>query len=278
MSSFHHSVINNNAIGLFDSGMGGLTVMREVMTHLPNENVIYFGDIARLPYGTKSVETIRKFTAQTVKFLLDQNVKAIVIACNTITSVAVDLVKELAGDIPVLDVISSGSKTCMSDQIRKIGVIATPATINSMAYPKAIHQFNPQAQIISQACALFVPMIEEGLPPDHPALELIARDYLQPLIAENIDSLVLGCTHYPLIKETIKKIMGNHVTIIDPAIQITEDLIGRLFSAKLFNEANQPGKYKYFVTDLPLKFKENGERFLHNTMDHIQLVNVADLE
>lgn len=270
--------LNINAIGVFDSGMGGLTVMREIMNQLPHEDVVYFGDIARLPYGTKSVDTIRKFTTQTVQFLLKQNVKAIVIACNTISSVAVDLVKGLAGDIPVLDVISSGSKSCINNKFTKIGVIATPATINSGAYPKAIHNHNPNAKIIPQACALFVPMVEEGLSANHPALKIIAREYLEPLIAQNIDSIVLGCTHYPLIKDTIKEIVGNNVTIIDPAFQVTLDLKTALANNNMLNNLQKTGNYSYFVTDLPLKFKQNGERFLHNTMNQINLIDVSELE
>lgn len=263
----------NNPIGVFDSGMGGLTVMREIMHALPHENIIYFGDIARLPYGTKSVTTIRKFALQTAKFLLSQNVKAIVIACNTISAIAKDEVQEAAGNIPVVDVISAGSRDATSNGYNKVGVIATPATINSNAYPIAIQKLNPSINIISQACALFVPMIEEGFI-HHDALELIAHDYLDTLKKQDIDALVLGCTHYPLINDVVAKIMGNSVKIINPAITACNELVKILTNKNLLNPQQSKGNHRYFVTDIPLKFKENGERFLANKMDKIELVNL----
>ncbi|MCC2624196.1 MAG: glutamate racemase [Burkholderiales bacterium] len=265
----------NNPIGVFDSGMGGLTVMREIMSAMPHENIIYFGDIARLPYGTKSVTTIRKFALQTAKFLINQNVKAIVIACNTISAIAKDEVQEAAGNIPVVDVISAGSRDATSNGYKNVGVIATPATINSKAYPVAINQLNPTIEILSQACALFVPMIEEGFT-QHKALELIAHDYLDILKHQNIDALVLGCTHYPLIKDTIAQIMGNSVKIIDPAITACNELNRILTSKNILNPNQEKGNYHYFVTDIPLKFKENGERFLGTKMDKIELVNLDE--
>ncbi|MCC2645275.1 MAG: glutamate racemase [Burkholderiales bacterium] len=261
----------NNPIGVFDSGMGGLTVMREIMHTLPHEDIIYFGDIARLPYGTKSITTIRKFALQTAKFLIKQNVKAIVIACNTISAIAKDEVQKAAGNIPVIDVISAGSSDAR--HYNKIGIIATPATINSHAYPTAIYHQNPSALIVSQACALFVPMIEEGFI-EHKALELIAREYLGMLIKQNINALVLGCTHYPLIKGTIMKIMGREVHIIDPAHTACRDLVKVLTNKNLLNLQKTTGSYHYFVTDIPLKFQENGERFLANKMENIELVNI----
>lgn len=263
---------SHNPIGVFDSGMGGLTVMREIMHALPHENIIYFGDIARLPYGTKSVTTIRKFALQTARFLLSQNVKAIVIACNTISAIAKDEVQEAAKNIPVIDVISAGSHDAAKGY-EKVGVIATPATINSNAYPVAIHQLNPEIEIISQACALFVPMIEEGFI-QHPALKLIAQDYLSVLKKHNIDALVLGCTHYPLIKDAVAETIGKSVHIIDPAITACRDLIKILTNKNLLNPEQINGSYRYFVTDIPLKFRENGERFLANKMDKIELVNL----
>jgi glutamate racemase len=264
---------SGNPIGVFDSGMGGLTVMREIMHTIPHENMIYFGDIARLPYGTKSVTTIRKFALQTAKFLLNQNVKAIVIACNTISAIAKDEVQEVAKNIPVIDVISAGSYDATSNGYKKVGVIATPATINSNAYPMAIKQLNPSIEILSQACALFVPMIEEGFT-QHQALKLIAHDYLDILKKQNVDALVLGCTHYPLIKDTIAQIMGSSVKIIDPAITACNELNKILTSKNLLNSQQSSGSYRYFVTDIPLKFRENGERFLGAKMDKIELVNL----
>lgn len=265
---------NHNPIGVFDSGIGGLTVVKSLMQQLPHENIVYFGDIARIPYGTKSVATIKKFTEQTMRFLLKQDVKAIIIACNTISAVAKDTVIQLAGSIPVIDVISAGAKaaTQLSSQ-NTIGVIATPATINSNAYPQAIHRLNPQQRVYSQACALFVTMVEEGFI-DHPALELVARDYLQPLIEDKIDSLILGCTHYPLISKAIAKIMGDQVTIIDPAITACQELAQILTRRNLLNNNNKAGKYKFYVTDVPVKFQAIGERFLNHPIEYLDVVNV----
>lgn len=267
--------INNQApIGVFDSGMGGLTVMQEIMHSLPNEDIIYFGDIARLPYGTKSVATIRKFAEQTVQFLLNKKVKAIVIACNTISAIAAEEVKKIAGShIPVIDVISAGSSDAVYGKHNKIGIIATPATINSNAYPLAIHKLNPSVQTVTQACALFVSLIEEGFI-EHPATKLIAIDYLNSLKEQNIDALILGCTHYPLIKRIISEIMGNTVKIIDPAITTTLKLTEMLINHNLLNNQPKNGNYHYYVTDIPVKFQENGERFLAHKMTNIELVSI----
>lgn len=263
---------NNSPIGVFDSGIGGLSVVKSLMESLPNENVVYFGDIARIPYGTKSVATIKKFTEQTVKFLLKQEVKAIVIACNTISAVAKDTVLQLAGNIPVIDVISAGTKAS-TDISDKIGVIATPATINSNAYPRAIHEINSDAQVFSQACALFVPMIEEGFI-EHAALELIARDYLAPLLEDDIDSLILGCTHYPLIYKTIAKVAGDKVKIIDPAITTCKQLADVLIDCDMLNTSGKRGQYKFYVTDVPVKFQRIGEMFLNHALEHLEVVSV----
>ncbi|MEN9945857.1 MAG: hypothetical protein RLZZ293_243 [Pseudomonadota bacterium] len=266
-------IYSNNPIGVFDSGIGGLSVVKSLMHQLPNENIIYFGDIARIPYGTKSVATIKKFTEQTVKFLLKQEVKAIIIACNTISAVAKDTVLQLAGSIPVIDVISAGTKaSCAVSQ--SIGIIATPATINSNAYPRAIHQLNPQAQVYSQACALFVPMVEEGFI-HHPALNLIAKEYLTPLINNTaIDSLVLGCTHYPLITDIISQVVGDNIKIIDPAITACQDLYKIMLANNSLNTQHQHGLYKFYVTDVPVKFQRIGELFLNNPIEHLEVVSV----
>lgn len=261
-----------NPIGVFDSGIGGLTVVKSLMQQLPHENIVYFGDIARIPYGTKSVATIKKFTEQTVRFLLKQDVKAIIIACNTISAVAKDTVIQLANDVPVIDVISAGA-TAATINGKNIGVIATPATINSNAYPQAIHKLAPHTVVHSQACALFVTMVEEGFI-DHPALELVARDYLESLIEDKIDTLVLGCTHYPLIKKTIAKIMGEKVSIIDPAITACQKLTEILQQKNLLNNTGRPGKYKFYVTDVPVKFQSIGERFLNYPIEYLDVVNV----
>ena len=206
---------NTKPIGVFDSGVGGLSNMKGIIDILPHEDIIFFGDNARVPYGNKSAATIKKFTQQIVQFLLDQEVKAIVIACNTISATAKDIVLQMANGIPVIDVISSGASVAIdTTKNNKIGVIATLTTVASNAYQKQIHTINPSIQVLSHACPLFVPFVEEDLC-EHPALELIARDYLKPLLNSNIDCLILGCTHYPLLKSMIQKICGNKIQIID---------------------------------------------------------------
>lgn len=263
----------NSPIGVFDSGIGGLTVVKSLMHNLPQENVVYFGDIARIPYGTKSVSTIKKFTEQTVRFLLNQDVKAIIIACNTISAVAKDTVLQLAGNIPVIDVISAGAKAATASA-NKIGVIATPATINSNAYPRAIQQLNPQSEVHSQACALFVNMIEEGFI-KHPALDLIAAEYLNPLLKYKLEALILGCTHYPLITDTIAKIIGNDIKIIDPAITAVSLLQSILAKTGQLNQNTTiNGNYRFYVTDVPIKFQSIGEMFLGHPMQHLEVVSV----
>ena len=263
---------NNSPIGVLDSGIGGLTVAKSIMQKLPHENIVYFGDIARLPYGTKSVETIKKFAKQTVQFLLQHNVKAIVIACNTISAVAKNEVLELAGSIPVFDVISSGSEACAKDG-HKIGIIATPATINSNAYPNSILKQNKNAIISQVACTLFVPLIEEGYI-NHQALDIIAREYLKPLINDNIDTLVLGCTHYPIIKDTIAKIIGNKIKIIDPADKTSDNLVATLTKLNMLNNSSLNPTYEFYVTELSHKFNTIGEMFLKTKLAPPQLVSL----
>ena len=263
---------SSNPIGVFDSGIGGLTVVKSLMQQLPHENIVYFGDIARIPYGTKSVATIRKFTEQTVRFLLQQDVKAIIIACNTISAVAKETVIKLANGIPLIDVISAGA-LASSKNGQNIGIIATPVTIDSNAYPQAIKKINSHLKVHSQACALFVTMVEEGFI-DHPALELVAKDYLQSMLDAKIDTLVLGCTHYPLIKKTIAKIMGNSVAIIDPATTACLQLAEILQQKNMLNLSPRPGKYKFYVTDVPVKFQAIGERFLNHPIEHLEVVTL----
>jgi glutamate racemase len=269
---------NNHSkpIGVFDSGIGGLTVVKNIMQSLPHEDVIYFGDLARLPYGTKSVATIQKFARETVKFLLKQNVKAIVIACNTIASVAKDTVVELAANIPVLDVITSGSEDSIKNGAvinRTIGVIGTSVTINSNAYTNTIYHLSPNATIITKACPLFVPLIEEGLL-DHPALELIAQDYLNSFIQLNLDCLVLGCTHYPLIQNIIQKIIGSNVRLIDPAVSTVLKLQQLLESHDMLNLKHELGSYSFFVTEISRTFKQIGETFLNKSISKLELVTL----
>ena len=236
----------HSPIGVFDSGIGGLTVVRALMERLPYENIVYFGDTARVPYGVKSVETIAHFTTQIAQFLLEKDVKLLVIACNTMAAVAAQVVKDLS-PVPVLDVIDAGAVSARGG--KRIGVIGTPTTINSNAYARAIHDYAPDSRIHSQACALFVPLVEEGWL-DHPVTRLTAQEYLAPLLAQGIDTLVLGCTHYPYVIPLIEEIAGPAVRVIDPAPAVARQM-GRLLA-----ERGAP---------IPAEFADSRFVFLANT-------------
>jgi glutamate racemase len=258
----------NQPIGVFDSGIGGLTVVRALMERLPFENIAYFGDTARVPYGVKSVETIAHYTTQIAQFLLEREVKLLVIACNTMAAVAAQVVKDLSA-VPVLDVIEAGAVAARGG--RRIGVIGTPTTINSNAYARAIHDHAPESRIHSQACALFVPLVEEGWL-DHDVTRLTARDYLKPLLAEDIDTLVLGCTHYPLLKPLLRDIAGAEVRLVDSAEAMADQVATLLHDKRLANPGPSEPRYDFYVTDVPLRFQTIGERFLGRTLSHVHVV------
>lgn len=221
-------------IGVFDSGMGGLTVMREIMRQIPNEKVIYFGDTARVPYGSKSKETVTRFSRQIVRFLQSKQVKAIVVACNTASAYALnDLEREI--DIPIIGVVKPGAKVAAEvTRNGQVGVIATEGTISSNIYTTYIRQLRPEVQVTGKACPLFVPLVEEGLWQD-PVTDEIAKRYLSSLIDTGIDTLILGCTHYPLIRSTVAKVMGDHVTLVNPAYETARELKELLMEKGLFN-------------------------------------------
>lgn len=258
------------AIGVFDSGVGGLTVMRALMERLPNENLIYFGDTARVPYGVKSKDTIRNFSRQIAHFLLAQDVKALVIACNTIAAVAGEEIRALCPDKPVLDVIAAGARcasTCSRNGV--IGVMATSTTVNSNAYARAIASLNPRLRVVSQACPLLTPIIEEGWL-EHEITRLTLREYLRPLLAENIDTLVLGCTHYPLIKPLLQEEISS-VCLVDSAITTADAVAVALTEHNLRNDATSAPQYTFYVSDIPLRFQTIAERFLGRSLDHISV-------
>jgi len=214
-------IINNRPIGVFDSGIGGITVLRELAKNFPRESFIYLGDTARLPYGSKSAETVRKYLLQNMKFLVSKNVKAIVIACNTASTQTYE--NSFEGR-PIYNVIDPSAKlACKITQNKKIAVLATRATISSGAYTTKIQKILPTAEILTQACPLFVPLAEEGWY-DDPITNLVAYRYLNHLKNSDIDTVVLGCTHYPLLKPAIKKIFGNHVHLVDSSVAISEQL------------------------------------------------------
>ena len=263
--------LKQRPIGVFDSGVGGLTVVRALMERLPMENIVYFGDTARVPYGVKSRPTIETFTAQIVEFLLQNEVKALVIACNTIAAVAGQRVRQLAGNMPVRDVISAGAAAALSaTRNNHIGVIATNTTVNSNAYARAIHLQNPETRVQSQACPLFVPLVEEGWL-DHEVTRLTAREYLKPLLAEDVDTLVLGCTHYPLLKPLLQR-EAPGLLMVDSAITTAEATAKALGEQGLLNQSGAAADYRFYVSDIPLRFQTIGERFLGRSLEQLEMV------
>lgn len=234
-------------IGVFDSGVGGLTVVREIIRQLPSENIVYFGDTARVPYGTKSRDTIINYSEQIVHFLKTKQVKAIVVACNTATSYALDVLKEKL-DIPIIGVVRPGAVTAVNaTRNKRIGIIATEGTIGSGIYPKVIHKYDPEIQVVQKACPLFVSLVEEGWT-DDPVTDEVARRYLKSLQASDVDTLVLGCTHYPLLRKTIGRLVGDGVTLVNPAYETACSLRELLKEEGIYRETGEPS-YHFFVSD-----------------------------
>lgn len=270
--------LQNAPIGVFDSGVGGLTVAREIMRQIPNEKIVYFGDTARVPYGSKSKDTVTKYSKQIVRFLRTQNVKAVVIACNTASAYALDEIeKEI--DIPIIGVVRPGAKVAVeATRNGKIGVIATEGTINSQIYSTYIKQIDESINVIGKACPLFVPLVEEGLLVD-PVTDEIAMRYLSELIDRDIDTLILGCTHYPLIRSTVGKIMGDQVTLVNPAYETARELKELLESEDLLNKKEVElgeNKYRFFVSDGAEKFKRFANSALKYGILSAKTINIEE--
>jgi glutamate racemase len=261
----------SNPIGVFDSGVGGLTVVRALMERLPFEEILYFGDTARVPYGVKSPETITAYARQITDFLLRRNVKLLIIACNTMAAVAYEAIKHLS-PVPVLDVIDAGARAAANaTRTKAIGVIGTPVTINSNAYARAIHTYDSEIRVFSQACPLFVPLVEEGWF-DHPVTRLTATEYLKPVLAERVDTLVLGCTHYPLLKPLLQEAAGPEIRLIDSAEAMAAITAGLLAETGMGNPRRTAPDYRFFITDLPHRFQTIGEHILGRTLSHLEIV------
>src|SRR5574344_686705 len=240
-------------VGIFDSGVGGLTVAREVMRQMPNENIVYFGDTARVPYGSKSKETIINFSRQIVEFLKTKNVKAIVIACNTASALALETIKEEV-DIPVIGVVKPGAKTAaMTTKNKRIGVIGTEATINCGIYTEYLREINAEIQVFAKTCPLFTPLVEENWLYDSVTIE-IAERYLSEFKGYDIATLVLGCTHYPLIRHILQKVVGDKVSLVNPAYETAIALKKVLESNGLIREAGVM-EHKFYVSDGAEKFR-----------------------
>jgi glutamate racemase len=258
---------SSSPIAIIDSGLGGLTVARAIRHALPAESVVYFGDTARLPYGNKTAETVSRFVAQIIAFLRQYDPKHVVVACNTATALALPALKELYPDLSLSGVIDPGSKAAIIAAGRKvtpvIGVIATEATIKSRAYERAIHSRRRHARLITRPTPLLVPIIEEGRRADDPLVKLALHQYIKPLMDRGLDVLVLGCTHYPILKDAIVELVGANVAVIDSAEQCADDVARRLAEAHLLRgQETEPGEMHCYVTDDPDRFARLATRFL----------------
>jgi glutamate racemase len=263
------------SIGIFDSGVGGLTVLKEVVKALPQEDTIYFGDTARVPYGTKSPETVTRYALQVTSFLMERDIKLLVVACNTASAVSLETLEDKFS-IPIIGVIEPGAKRAVSvTRSGKVGVIGTAATIQSSAYAKAIKKINGDIQVLTRACPLFVPLAEEGWV-DNEVARLTARIYLQELRDAGVDTLVLGCTHYPLLKGIISEVMGDAVQLVDSAEETARTVGQILEESGLLRPSSENGNHHYYVTDVPAGFIRVGNRFLGGRLGDVYQVNLED--
>ena len=252
-------------IGLFDSGIGGLTVLQQIIEKLPRENTVYLGDTARSPYGTKSVETVLRYSFENADFLLQKGVKLVVVACNTSTAVALAALEENL-TVPVVGVIEPGARGALKKtRNKRVGVIGTEGTIQSGAYTQALKRLDPKVEVYSRACPLFVPLVEEGWL-DNEVVERTVESYLASLKKSGIDTLILGCTHYPLLKKAIRKFMGREVRLVDSAEE-TADEVSALLQKRSLEREKGKGSASFFVTDVPDRFIKVGRRFLGERVD-----------
>lgn len=256
-------------IGVFDSGLGGLTVAHAIMRQLPAESLVYFGDTARVPYGPKSPDTVRRYSHEIAAYLLDQGVKAIVVACNTATAHALPMLKDELG-VPVIGVVEPGARAAVrASRSGRIGVIATAGTIKSGAYVRAIESEAPDARVIARACPLLVPLVEEGWT-EHEATRAIAREYLAPFLHDEVDTLVLGCTHYPLLKPLIADVVGPDVRLIDSAEETALDT-RRMLAENALSATSGEGSYRFIASDDQQQFLTLGQRFFGDTIEHVEI-------
>lgn len=263
-------------IGVFDSGIGGLTVVAEIMKQLPTEEIVYFGDTARLPYGPKSKETVTQFAMQDTEFLLRRGVKMVVVACNTASSSAIDALAARY-EVPIVGVIRPGALAAVSSTLTgKIGVIGTEGTIASHAYRREIARLDRDVEVLERSCPLFVPLAEEGWT-DREVTLVIAHEYLTPLRDAGVDVVVLGCTHYPILKNTIGKVFGPGVTLIDSAEETAAEVVERLGALVLAREDEARPNHHFYVSDVPHRFQEQAERFLGAPLPQVDVVAVDEL-
>jgi len=265
---------NTAPIGVFDSGMGGLTVVREMMSQLPNESIIYFGDTARVPYGPKSPDTVLRYSREITSFLKGEGVKALVIACNTATAHALPALRR-EFDMPIVGVIEPGARAAAAvTKTKRVGVIGTAGTIKSKAYEKEIRKILPDVEVTAQACALFVPLVEEGWL-DSEVTRAVARNYLAPIVSAEVDTLVLGCTHYPLMKTVIGNVVGREVRLIDSAHETARQAGEILRAHGLENGTPDGARYRFIASDAPDTFLGLGERFLGSPIDRVETLTLG---
>jgi len=262
--------VKDLAIGMFDSGIGGLTVLREVKKALPHEHIIYLGDTARVPYGNRSPETVTRYSLENTRFLLSRGIKMLIVACNTSSAIALPT---LTGTlpIPVVGVIDPPSREAVRrTKSRKIGVIGTRATINSRAYPQAMAGLDPSIEVLSKACPLFVPVVEEGLEEDEVA-RVVVRKYLEEFQGSGIDVLVMGCTHYPILEKQIRRLIGDNVYIVNTGKETSLE-VQALLEKHRFARTSGKGGCEYFVTDAPDKLSDLGARVLGEPLKRVKLL------
>ncbi|HEX7049445.1 MAG TPA: glutamate racemase [Longimicrobiales bacterium] len=258
-------------IGVFDSGVGGLTVVRELRRVLPDESVLYFGDTARVPYGPKSPEAVRRYAREAAAFLLGRGIKMMVVACNTATAHAIDALQDEL-PVPVVGVIQPGARAAVAaTRSGRIGVVGTAGTIASGAYDRQIRQLLPDARVFAQACPLFVPLVEEGWL-DHPATRIIAAEYMAPLQKVDVDVLILGCTHYPLLRPTLADVLGPVITLVDSAAETVAEVQRILDAERLRRTDEAPPRHAFAVSDAPLRFRDAARRFLDEAIDEVETV------
>ena len=260
-------------IGIFDSGIGGLTVAREIVRRLPHESIVYFGDTARVPYGPKSAETVRRYSREATAFLLSRGVKAVVVACNTATAHALETLRaELP--VPVLGVIEPGARAAVAaTRGHRVGVIGTAGTIHSGAYDLAVRRRLEDVRVYAQPCPLFVPLVEEGMEAT-PATRLIAEEYLRPLRAMDVDVLVLGCTHYPRLRPVLQDIMGDDVVLVDSGAETSRELERTLAQHGLLRADATAPFHEFYASDSPLRLKELGSRFMGELIRDVKHMDV----
>ena len=264
---------DSRPIGIFDSGIGGLTVARELVRRLPNESFVYFGDTARVPYGSKSSETVLRYSKEAAAFLLSRDVKMVVIACNTATAHAHGSLAKLL-PVPVVGVIEPGARAAVAaTRTGRIGVIGTSGTIRSGAYDLAVRRKLEDARVYAQPCPLFVPIVEEGWT-SHPAAQLVATEYLAPLVDMDVDVVILGCTHYPLLRTLIATVMGENVALVDSAEETAREIEMTLASNGLLRADEAPPRYDFIASDAPLRFRDVGRTFVGEILRTVEHVDV----